>query len=39
MVANSISKENMEEALDDFTKNAIETKIDVPTGENIMIFK
>jgi len=39
MVANSISKENMEEALDDFTKNAIETNIDVPTGDNIMIFK
>ena len=39
MVANSISKENMASALDDFTKNAIETNIDVPTGDNIMIFK
>jgi len=39
MVANSIDKKKFEEALTDFSENAMETNIEVPTGENIMIFK
>ena len=39
MVVNTINRDSMNEALEDFSTNAIETGINVPEWDNIMIFK
>lgn len=39
MAANAIDKNTLTNEMDSFSANALETGVEIPTGENIMIFK